>query len=300
MNKLITIALALFVDSILPVYPLFADNPAYSICVNELDGTPFEVIKGLLIVKAEINGEEGNFILDTGSPMMILNSRPGESQKSSHAKSLSGEISGQWEKIDEFSWAGIQKFGMEALCTDICHLETIAGKPLRGLIGYEFFGNLDLLLDFERQVLRLMPPGFSDNMEGGGPALQIPFTIVGHLAVIEAKIGEASFRLGLDTGAGINLLDSSRKKDIDKNLYIPAKDAKIVGLDQARSSYSVVEVLATSVAGKSYPNMQYLLTDISNLHNLSDNHVDGLLGYPFFQSGRFTINYTKKIISIWQ
>ena len=265
----------------------------------EPTSTPFELVRGLIIVQAEVNGEMGNFILDTGSPMMILNGNNSENA-TKQANTLSGDLMGEWKKINVFAWAGIKKFNLDALSMDIGHLEFLAGKPLKGLIGYEFFGNIDLLIDFENQQLRLVPAGGSPKMEGWTLQAEIPFTMEGHLAVIEANIGDAKFRFGLDTGAGVNLMDIGRKPEIAPELLAPAKSTQVVGLSQNSDSYLAADILETTIAGKNYWNMRYILTDISKLHNLENNNVDGLLGYPFFQSGKFTINYGKSVITIWQ
>ncbi len=278
---------------------LFSSTPFEKSYPLESFSTPFELVRGLIIVEAEINGESGNFILDTGSPMMILNGVPSD-QSSKQANTLNGDLMGEWKKINVFTWAGIKKFNLDALSMDIGHLEFLAGKPLKGLIGYEFFGNMDLLLDFENQQLRLVPTGGTTKMDGWKLQAEIPFEMEGHLAVIEAQIGDAKFRFGLDTGAGVNLMDIGRKPEIAPELFAPVKSTNVIGLTQNSDRYQAADILETTIAGKNYWNMRYILTDISQLHNLESNNVDGLLGYPFFQSGKFTINYGKKVITIWQ
>lgn len=280
-------------------FHLFSNIPSDKPNPIEPHSTPFELVRGLIIVQAEINGESGNFILDTGSPMMILNGTP-SCESSTQANTLNGDLMGEWQKINVFAWAGIKKFNLDALSMDIGHLEFLAGKPLKGLIGYEFFGNMDLLLDFENQQLRLVPTGGTTKMEGWKLQAEVPFEMEGHLAVIEAQIGDAKFRFGLDTGAGANLMDIGRKGEIAPELFAPIKSTNVVGLSQNSDRYQAANILETNIAGKNYWNMRYILTDISKLHNLQNNNVDGLLGFPFFQSGKFTINYGEKVIAIWQ
>ena len=258
----------------------------------------FELVRGIIVVQAEIEGEYENFILDTGSPMMILNENP-TSSKAFQANTLQGEISGEWKKIDQFAWAGVRKFDLKALSMDIRHLESVTERPIRGLIGYEFFGDFDLILDFKNQLVTLAPQGFAAKLEGWSLQSDMPFTLEGHLPVIEANIGEAKFRFGLDTGAGANLLDLARKKEIVPELLAPIQNAEVVGVGSGFQNIVAADVLETTVNGINYWNMRYIFSDISHLRNLSDNNVDGLLGYPFFKSGKFTINYGRRIISFW-
>lgn len=261
--------------------------------------TSFDLVRGIILVQAEMDGELSNFILDTGSPMMILNEKPQEATEL-QANTLGGGLTGEWRKIDQFSWAGVHKFNMNALSMDISHLEYVTEKPIKGLIGYEFFGDFDLMLDFENKIVTLVPPDFVVDVQKWKLNKELTFELEGHIPVIEAQIGDVELRLGLDTGAGTNLLDIKRKDEIAPELLAMINNASIVGLGAGSSSIVAADVLETTVAGTNYWNMRYVFSDISRLKNLKENKVDGLLGYPFFESGKFTINYNRQVISFWE
>ncbi len=272
-----------------------ADGPAKPL------SSSFELVRGIILVKAELDGEMANFILDTGSPMMILNDRATTASPGSQANTLHGSLSGEWKKIAKISWAGVQKFNLDALTLDISHLEYLTEKPIKGLIGYEFFGDYDLLLDFENEVVTLVPQDYVEIAGNWKLKAELPFSLEGHIPVIEANIGDVKVRLGLDTGSGTNLLDIARKKEIAPELLAPVQNARVVGLGAGGSQQiDAADVLETTIAGTNYWNMRYIFTDISALKNLKENNVDGLLGYPFFESGKFTINYGRKVIGFWE
>ena len=267
--------------------------------VFEPTRTSFDLVRGIILVKAEINGKQANFILDTGSPMMILNEKNGQSTKI-QANTLGGGLSGEWKKISQFSWAGVHKFNMKALSMDISHLEYVTNTPIKGLIGYEFFGDFDLMLDFQNKIAALVPPSYVANVEHWKLKSELDFELEGHIPVIEANIGDVNLRMGLDTGAGTNLMDITRKDEIAPELLAYINNASIVGLSSSPTSIVAADVLETTIAGTNYWNMRYVFSDISKLKNLNENNVDGLLGYPFFQSGKFTINYGRNVISFWE
>ncbi len=265
---------------------------------HKLRTVNFEVVRGIVIVEAELNGAIGKFILDTGSPMMILNEQV-QASSEAQANTFQGALHGEWKTCD-LSWAGIRRFNLNALAMDISHLEAATGQPLSGLIGYDFFEDFDLMLDFEKKEATLVPPGYVQDQTGWKLKAVVPFTIEGHLAVIEAKIGEATFRFGLDTGAGANLLDLSRKKEILPELLAPLRNPQVIGLGQQSQNYVAADVLETTIGGINYWSMRFVFTDISGMENLVANEVDGLLGFPFFEAGRFSINYRRKEMSIWE
>jgi hypothetical protein len=59
-------------------------------------------------------------------------------------------------------------------------------------------------------------------------------------------------------------------------------------------------VVETKIGGLNFLDMRFIFSDISHLPNLVENEVDGLLGFPFFKSGKFSVNYANLTISIWE
>lgn len=261
--------------------------------------TKFELVRGMVVVQAELDGKIVNFILDTGSPMMILNEKMGATAVL-QANSLQGGMIGEWKTIEMFSWAGVRKFDLPALTTDVGALEYVTNRPIAGLIGYKFLEGFELLMDFENKLITLVPAGKSAKLEGWMLKTQIPFTMAGHLPVIEVQIGNKRLRLGLDTGANTNMLSLGQSQEIEPELITPVNNAGVLGI--AGDSYSTYagDVVETTIGGLNFWNMRFVFSDISHLQNLIDNGVDGLLGFPFFKSGKFSINYSTKVISIWE
>ena len=53
---------------------------------------PFEMVNGMAVVKATMDGVIGNFILDTGAPGLVINSTENSSTSSYIATSVGGEV----------------------------------------------------------------------------------------------------------------------------------------------------------------------------------------------------------------
>ncbi len=261
--------------------------------------TKFELVRGMVVVQAELEGEPANFILDTGSPMMILNERENKAT-AIQASSLHGGMAGDWKTIETFSWAGVRKFELPALTTDIAALEMVTNRPIAGLIGYKFLEDFDLLIDFENLLISLVPQGNPAVMKGWMLKSQVPFTMAGHLPVIEVQIGDKKLRMGLDTGANTNMLNLQKSFELEQELITPVNNAGVVGMSGGSTRTYAGDVVETTIGGLNFWNMRFVFSDISHLQNLVTNGVDGLLGFPFFKSGKFSINYSTKMISIWE
>ena len=73
-----------------------ADKNAVSVAATAgqaVSVAPFELVNGMVVVKATINGLLGNFVLDTGSPGIVINS-------TEHDRESGYEATGCWR------WAG--------------------------------------------------------------------------------------------------------------------------------------------------------------------------------------------------
>ena len=93
------IQMALFITLILGQTKTFASNFDLNATIDKPFSTSFDLVRGIILVEAELDGEVANFILDTGSPMMILNEKALEEQAANQANTIGGEIAGEWKKI---------------------------------------------------------------------------------------------------------------------------------------------------------------------------------------------------------
>lgn len=269
-------------------------NPA-----NLSNTSNFELVDGLVIVEAELEGNRAYFILDTGSPMMVLNEKC-STKTEFKADNMQGAMSGNLRQIKEFAWAGLRKTGITAFTTDMSALEKFTHRPLSGLIGYDFLEGASLVMNYEEKTISIQP--FDSDVHPYGWVLksEIPFVMAGHLPIIEAKIGEQTLRFGLDTGSTANLLDLTESTGLTELSSLKISAGVMSGMEGVMTKTSVAIVPETEIDGLVFRDMRFLLTDILHLPNLKDNEVDGLLGFPFFKEGKFTLNYSKRTISIWE
>jgi len=261
--------------------------------------SPFEIVHGIILVEANLDGQSGFYILDTGAPSVILNSRTQQSSNFS-TSGMGGKINGQWLNVKQFEWAGVKIHDFNALAMDISQLEYLTGREITGVIGYSFFEDFELIIDLNNQTVQLSWQGKFSGVPASQPNLEIPFHMEGHLPVIEAKIGEKSFRFGIDTGASVNLINEKLAESFAPSLLAQTQDAHIVGMGPGSQEIQTTTIQHTKIGETDFKDMRFVFGDISHLKNLVENGVDGLLGFPFFQSGKFSINYHLNKIKIWK
>ncbi len=258
---------------------------------------PIEIVRGMVYVEATLNGEQGNFIVDTGSPMMIVNEKPGRDQQ--QAQGCSGTVAYSATQIRQFELAGIVRNHLDALSLDISHFEDAADREILGMIGYNVLSKYEVYFDYDNEVLKLLKPGKNHLHQEQSPLIVIPFSLADHLPVINVKIGNKTIRMGLDSGAAVNLLDQELAKNLPPSLYNPLEVETVQGLDQQIKKVHSVEMNSTQIDGQAFTAMKYLLTDLSTIQQDDQKKIDGLLGYPFFEKVKFSINYRNQRIYVW-
>ena len=164
-------------------------------------------------MEAEVNGRRGAFVLDSGAPSLLLNQRefapPGSRSTLAVGgpQGVNGMVGGaSYCAVQRFDWAGISFQNKEIVTLDLANIEKELGVPvLLGVIGQNLLSQYALTLDYRAGRVLLRKPGPADATDAP-PLLRLPFTLRGHLPVIEAMVGGQTFQLGLDCGAQTNLL----------------------------------------------------------------------------------------------
>ena len=131
--------------------------------------------------------------------------------------------------------------------------------------------------------------------------VSFPLTFDNHLPVIEAIIGKEKLRLGLDTGAEVNLLDREVSTQISTLISKPKSTNEIYGVGTQQKSTQRVKVALTKIERAAYRQMDYVITDLSTINSQDQNmDIDGILGFPFLSSCRFSIDFKTQQLHVWR
>jgi len=176
---------------------------------------PFRMVRDMIIIRLSINDKGPfNFILDSGVGLMLITDpKLVDSINITNKRTL--KISGLGEGDDYEAYItsslkvdipGLHSYDIAAaiLKTDHFGLSNYAGIPIHGLLGYEFFNNLAVKIDFSDSTLTVSRPKDMRRLRRG---TKIPITIENRKPYINAKItfpngGKSNDKLVLDLGAG--------------------------------------------------------------------------------------------------
>lgn len=258
---------------------------------------PLEVKNGKLLIRAKVDGKEGFFILDTGAPSLIINQLPVYSV-SDNAFSIDQSFAAEPFEVSEFEWAGNQFYGVQGYAIDLSHLEQSLDVPILGMVGHAILQNYEVYIDFkaERLFLRkaedvLAVAGLSNHT--------ITMQVEQGLPIVEGQIGGQRVRLIVDLGTAGNVMDRDLVKRGLNQHYTTTDLAKLRGLDQKTSMVESGQIESFAVGGLEVGPQPFLLTDLSQLRDVTGINISGILGYDFFKEYRCIIDYKRNLLHLW-
>jgi len=176
---------------------------------------PFRMVRDMIIIRLKINNRGPfNFILDTGAGIMII-TEPKLVDSINLINKRVIKISGLGEGADFEAYAtpplkidipGLISYevGAAILKTDHFGLSNYSGIPIQGLLGYEFFNNLVVKINFSDSTLLVSRPKDARFFKQG---IRVPISIENRKPYLMAKITlengiKTTSKLVIDLGAG--------------------------------------------------------------------------------------------------
>lgn len=268
---------------------------------------PFKLIDHLIVVEAELLNKKGNFIIDTGSETLILNSGhfPNMYANNTKYKETSGVLQAidySYEKhVKEFVLQNFRLENKNSDVIDLSHIENSKKIKLLGIIGYNILKDYEIFIDMHLNQITLTKVDALGNKLDKHVYLEkivdsIDFKLKKHTIVLNSTINNQKLKFGLDTAAEFNQISKNVNKKVLK-YFIPKKRLKLIG-----ASNKKIEVLAGKLHRVKLNETIYfgpMLTVLTNLNKMNEafgTDLDGIFGYEFFAQKRTIINYQKETL----
>lgn len=263
---------------------------------------PAQLVNGLLVVQAEVDGRTGAFFFDSGAPELLLNQREfapvtGARPRSAQIiRGVNGDMAGAARyPLRRFNCQGIVLTNREVPTLDLSSLEKRLGVgQLLGIVGYSLLRPYAVTLDYRTGRVLLQKPGAA----GGAPAagVRVPFQLRGHLPVVAASVEGRPYQLGLDCGAQTNLLDPLAAVALARRLRHRERIV-LRGADAAGNVATTARIPRLTLAGGrlTFRRQATTFADLGSLQRVPGSLLlEGLLGYPALSQYRTTIDYVNQ------
>lgn len=272
---------------------------------NTID-IPFSLAGKLVLVDVILDGTSRKFILDTGSPRVILSSNHltnSENTNSiSNAQGVNGSISNlDIDQIESLEFGGIKMEKQDILTMDLGHLEEELNQQFYGLIGYELVKDYDILFDYHAKKLTLIKPDHYEQYKtqhfSKSKLTTLPMEMNGHIPSVEVTINNKTYRMGIDSGAEENLMDDDLFQVL-RNFTTDIKEDELIGAGHNAQIIKSGYINEMYIGDLAFRKLNTAFSDISHLNNAYGINLDGLIGFQILSKKRTLISFGRKELTI--
>jgi hypothetical protein len=307
---LLALSLVLCLKDIDPGMPRFAlgemDEAQWSTTV-----IPFTRAGNLIIVKAKVDTLEGNFILDTGAPNLVLNityfrdypSQPLDGEQTS-ITGTGGAV--MRTKVLDLQLGSLNYHHLDADLVNLGHIENSKGLKILGLLGMELFMQCEMIIDYERNLLylhrisRKEAAGYRHAMlTDTGAYHTIPIDLTDRRIITTTELGGKKLKLAIDCAAETNLLDSRLPNRVFDNITI-SRRVTLTGSANSKVEALYGELEKLRIGGQDLQKLPVLVTNLANTCFSYGGCVDGVLGFDFLSLQKIGFNFVKRKMYIWK
>ena len=256
---------------------------------------PFTFHHAIPMVKVTVDGEERNFLFDSGAPMILLNSEYYENTLDS-SMSVGGMGHGVLSNVGEMGMhhvqslelGGINIHDQDLMTTNLSNLSTKREK-VYGLIGFSFFSNYDLLFDYIDKEIVFINPEMTDQylQEHNYKTEWIPITMNGHVTAVECFIDGLPLKMGIDCGAQANLLGTDfleKRPDAVRG----KRRNNLGGVGEGSSKVTMGKV-TLYIGDNKFKRQWTAFSDMTAIKGALG--VDGIIGFQVLYGKRTLISY---------
>lgn len=264
---------------------------------------PIKRIQNLIVVEARIDTLIGNFILDTGSPILVLNKtyfRKGWDANLSAVNATGRTVTPVMRtNVEDFAIRELYFENLPADINDLGHIENHRGIKILGLLGVSLFTSFEVVIDVNKSVMylhRLDEKGMVPEKERvvtSEPSLKIPFKLTRNTITVDVTIGGKKLLFCVDTGAEANALSIRLPGKILETFRV-SKRMILVGTGGTQTEVLLGTVDDMIIGNRSFKNMHAAITRLDDLGQAYGRSIDGILGSNFLVKGIISINFVTK------
>jgi predicted aspartyl protease len=272
---------------------------------------PFSRAGNLIVIKAKVDSTEGNFILDTGAPKLILNTTYFRDYKAITSDGESGGITGSVSnlptEVAQLSFGPVKYFKVEADRVSLGHIENSKGIKIHGLLGMQLFKKFEMIIDYEKSLIHLhLINNKREARNYKNEILKDTSTYNSFdIDLLENKLltyGQMSGKkliFVIDTGAESNVLDSRLPNKIFENVEI-LKRITLTGSGDRRVEALYGDMKNVKIGELNVSSLPVLVTNLEKMCFSYDRCIDGMLGFDFLSLHKIGFNFVTRKMYIWK
>ncbi|WP_255154886.1 pepsin/retropepsin-like aspartic protease family protein [Ferruginibacter sp. HRS2-29] len=282
-----------------------ADSSSFSI--------PFSRAGNLLLIKAKADSTEGNFILDTGCPGLVLNityfrNYPVVIESSSdESVGMTGASTGRQQvSIKDFHFGGITEHNVMGDLANLGNIENSKGVKVLGLVGMHFLKECELIIDYQQNLMFFHIMGGKQARKYQNPLLAdtstyhtVPFELTDNRIIVKTTMEGKKVRFVIDCAAETNVLDSRLPEKVFENLSITGR-VSLVGVGNKKVEAVKGSLGLFRIGTRNISDLPVLITNLEKTCFAFGGCVDGVLGINELSVQKIGFNFTTYKMYLWK
>ena len=273
---------------------------------------PFSRAGNLILLKAVVDDVEGNFVLDSGCPSLVLNityfrDYPRTSEADDDSKGITGGISNvEHTSIRNFKFGKKEEYNVLADLVNLGHIENAKGVKILGLIGMHFIDDCEMIIDHEKSLIYFHIIQKNESSTYKSKLLTdtskyntIPFDITDNRIIVKTQLGEKKLRLIIDCAAETNVLDSRLPNSIFDKLSVTGR-VLLTGVGNKKIEALKGDLKGFKIGGKSINSLPFIVTNLEKTCFSYSGCRDGVLGFDFLSLQKIGFNFVTHQMYLWK
>lgn len=250
---------------------------------------PFHLINGLTIIQAEIDGIQGNFLLDTGSDGIFIDGDLEEAHQH-NIVSLGGISTISNTVLEELKVGSFRQYKLDAQIISLSPIEEHLGIDLKGIIGGHIFRPRVMTFDFVASQITL-----SDKLsksEKTGFTNKINIQLINDIPVVKVKIENKWYQFALDSGSSIHFMDAKLLSKLS-NVTNTSENSTLKCLANTNTSIQKKTINSLSLGSITFENQTCIPYSFETVNASTPFTLDGILSLSQLMQETIIIDYTR-------
>lgn len=273
---------------------------------------PFSRAGNLILIRAKADTTEGNFILDTGAPGLVLNityfrDYPVTTDINEEQSGITGTVSAvKKTSVGKLIFDCVSSNAITADLVNLGHIENARGVRIFGLIGLSLLKRFEMIIDYENSMLYLyrLPKknaaAFkSFLLKDASLYNTVPIEIWNNKIVTRTTLAGKKLRLIIDTGAESNVLDSRLPNKIFDNVEV-LRRIKLTGAGSKKVDALYGNLSNLSIGDQNIVSLPVIITNLEKTCLVDNECFDGILGFDFLSLHKIGFNFVTNKMFIWK
>ena len=273
---------------------------------------PFSRAGNLIVLRARADSIEGNFILDTGAPHLILNLTYFRHYTlTEHNDAEHTSITGTGSAIvrtmiTDFRIGRLNYNRTDADLVNLGHIENTRGIKILGLLGLALFKDCELIIDFDRSLIYLHRLTKKLASKYKNPMLNdtslysvVPIEIMDNKIITRTEMAGKKLIFVIDSGAESNLLDSRLPNKIFEQVIVTGR-VMLSGTGLKKVEALSGDMKQLKIGNKLISNLPVVITNLEKTCFSYSGCMDGMLGLDILSIHKIGFNFITRKMYLWK